>query len=85
MDEDTEADRFFDELLLAVDQQLASPRTAYVRTTHERLIKAGLSSDDAREAIARCLAEESDRMFRTRRAFDEDAYRTSLEMINPAG
>lgn len=83
MDEDTEADRFFDELLRAVDEQLASPRTPYVRKILERLVKAGLEEDEAREAIARTLAEESDRMFRTRRPFDEDAYRNALEAIDP--
>ena len=85
MDEDTEADRFFEELLHAVDQQLEARETAYVRATFDRLVKAGLTEEEAREAIARCLAEESDRMFRSRRPFDEDAYRTSLEMISPEG
>ncbi len=85
MDEDTEADRFFEELLHAVDQQLTAPETRYVRETLDRLVKAGLSEDDAREAIARRLAEESDKMFRSRKPFDEDAYRTSLEMISPEG
>lgn len=85
MDEDTEADRFFEELLHAVDQQLEAGETAYVRATFDRLVKAGLTEEEAREAIARCLAEESDRMFRSRRPFDEDAYRTSLEMISPEG
>ena len=83
MDEDTEADRFFEELLHAVDQQLESAGTIYVRKTFERLTKAGVEPDEAREAIARCLAEATDRMFRSQRPFDEDAYRTSLEMINP--
>lgn len=83
MDEDTEADRFFEELLQAVDQQLASPATAYVGATCERLVKAGMSAEEAREAIARCLAHETDRMFRGRRPFDEAAYRTALGEITP--
>lgn len=83
MDEDTEADRFFEELLHAIDQQLEAPKTAYVRKTLDRLIKEGLEPEEAREAIARCLAEATDRMFRSQRPFDEDAYRTSLEMIKP--
>lgn len=85
MDEDTEADRFFEELLHAVDQQLEAKETTYVRKTFERLVGAGLAEEEAREAIARCLAEESDRMFRSRGPFDEAAYRTSLEMISPEG
>jgi hypothetical protein len=85
MDEDTEANRFFDELLHAVDQQLESNQTRYVRETYDRLIRAGLDDAEVREAIARCLAEESDRMFHSRKPFDEASYRTSLEMINPDG
>ncbi|MCH7225205.1 hypothetical protein [Haloferula sp. A504] len=83
MDENTEADRFFEELLHAVDQQLEAPGTAYVRKTLDRLTRAGMEADEAREAIARCLAEATDRMYRSQRPFNEDAYRTSLEMINP--
>ncbi|BCX50188.1 conserved hypothetical protein [Haloferula helveola] len=83
MDEDEQADAFFEELLGAVDQQLESDSTPYVRKQYDRLTKAGLSDDEAREAIARCLAEETDRMYRSKKPFDEKAYRTSLEMINP--
>lgn len=84
MDDDT-ADRFFDDLLAAVGQQLDSPATAYVRRTYERLLKEGMDDAGAREAIAECLAEATDRMYRTRRPFDEQAYRALLEMTSAGG
>jgi hypothetical protein len=83
LDEDSAADAFFRDLLDAVDQQLASGATPFVGRTLERLVKAGMEIDAAREAIAGCLAEESDRMFRSGRPFDLESYRKSLERISP--
>jgi len=85
LDPDASADDFFEELLTAVDQQLDNPATRYVRKAHQRLLEAGLSDAEAREAIARCLAEQSDRMLRSGRPFDEAAYRSSLDRISPDG
>ncbi|MBK1826182.1 hypothetical protein [Haloferula rosea] len=82
-DGDEAADAFFDELLAAVDQQLQSPDTPYVSKTFKRLLTAGLDEGEAREAIARCLAEITDQVVRSGRPFDADAYRISLERINP--
>lgn len=83
LDEDSAADAFFKDLLDAVEQQLQSTQTPFVRTTLERLVKSGMTDEAAREAIAACLAEESDRMFRSQKAFDLDSYRKSLERISP--
>jgi hypothetical protein len=83
LDEDSSADSFFADLHDAVDQQIASPATRYVKETYERLIKAGLGEADAKELIAECLAEETDAMFRGRREFDEKSYRSRLGSINP--
>lgn len=83
LDEDSAADAFFRDLLDAVDQQLASGATPFVGKTLDRLVKAGMEIDAAKEAIAACLAEESDRMFRSGKPFDLDFYRKSLERISP--
>ena len=83
LEEDSAADAFFADLLDAVGQQLQSPQTAFVRKTLDRLIAGGLDDDEAREAIARCLAEETDRMFRSQQPFDLEGYRRSLERISP--
>ncbi|MBB5350507.1 hypothetical protein HNR46_000735 [Haloferula luteola] len=81
--EDDEADRFFHDLLDAVDQQRVSPQTPFVAKTVDRLIREGLEEDEAREAVARCLAEETDRVLRSGRPFDLEAYRRSLDKISP--
>ena len=81
--EDEQADAFFNELLAAVDQQLESRDTPYVGKTLKRLIKEGMSHDEAREAIARCLAEETDKVVRGGKPFDTASYRMLLESISP--
>lgn len=82
-DDDEAADAFFDELLLAVDQQLKSKATPYVLKTLDRLKADGLSDEEARETIARCLAEITDQVVRSGRPFDAEAYRISLERTKP--
>ncbi len=69
------------ELLMAVEQQLESPATRYVRTTYDRLTRQGIEADEAKQQIALCLGEEMDRVQRSKRAFDEKAYRASLDEL----
>ena len=57
-------DAFINDLLAAVEQQLAAPQTRYVAKTYERLIGGGMSGQDAKERIAACLGEETDAMWR---------------------
>lgn len=66
-------------LLPAVDQQLESPQTPYVKSTFVRLVEQdNLSPDVARELIAICLADESNRMFIDKRDFDVIRYEQLL-------
>ena len=85
LNEDSSADSFFADLIAAVEQQITSPSTPYVKQTYDRLIKAGIEADEAKEMIAECLAEESDAMFRSKREFNEKSYRSRLGNINPEG
>jgi hypothetical protein len=78
MDEDA----FFQDLLNAVEQQLAAPQTSYVAKTLERLTSKGMSAEDAKARIAACLGEESDAMWRGKRGFDEKSYREKLDAID---
>ncbi len=78
MDEDA----FFQDLLNAVEQQLAAPQTRYVAMTLERLTAKGMSAEDAKERIAACLGEETDAMWRSKRGFDEKSYREKLDAID---
>ena len=84
-DEDARADRFFADAIGAIEQQLASDETPYVAREYGRLTAAGMSDEEAKEAMARCLIEEMDRVLRTKSGFDEAGYRMSLERIMPEG
>ncbi len=74
-------DDIFTDLLAAVEQQLVSPQTRYVAKTCERLRQAGLAEDAAKRQIALCLGEEMERVLKTKRAFDERAYRAALDEL----
>ncbi|QJE98724.1 hypothetical protein [Luteolibacter luteus] len=74
-------DDFFNDLLKAVEQQLAAPQTRYVAKTLERLTSGGMSEQDAKERIAAALGEETDAMYRSKRGFDEKSYRSRLDEI----
>ena len=69
-------------LLPAVDQQLESPQTPYVKSTFNRLVEQQqLAPDQARELIAICLADESNRMYIDKRDFDVVRYQQLLEAL----
>lgn len=66
-------------LLPAVDQQLESAQTPYVKSAFVRLVEQeNLSPDEARELIALCLADESNRMYIEKRDFDVARYQQLL-------
>ena len=69
------------DLLLAVDQQILSPETPYVRKTFQRLLKLGLDESAAKFQIVYCLCEEMDQILKKHRNFDEKAYRTALAAL----
>jgi len=69
------------DLLAAIEQQLASPQTPYVRKTLDRLIHDGLEESEAKTQIALCLGEEMDQILRKKRPFDEKSYRASLDQL----
>ncbi len=73
------SDELLPDLLAAVEQQLVSPQTKYVAKTLERLKKAGMEAGEAKSQIALCLGEQMDEMMRTKRGFDEKAYREALD------
>lgn len=69
------------DLLIAVEQQLVSPQTPYVRKTLDRLVKLEVEEADAKTQIAICLGEQMDEVMRTKKPFDEKAYRAALEEL----
>ncbi|MCP5536278.1 MAG: hypothetical protein H7A51_08605 [Akkermansiaceae bacterium] len=73
-------ENLIESLLPAVEQQLESPQTPYVKTTFVRLVeKENISPDEARELIALCLADESNRMYIDKRDFAVARYQELLE------
>ena len=69
------------QLLSAVEEQLRSPQTPYVKATYDRLIADGMSDEEAREEIADCLGHELDEMLEQGRAFQEKSYRSLLDAL----
>jgi hypothetical protein len=74
-------DELLADLLAAVEQQLVAPQTKYVAKTFERLKKLGLEESEAKEQIAICLGEEMDKVMRTKKGFDEKAYKAALDEL----
>ncbi|MES2438191.1 MAG: hypothetical protein V4584_03955 [Verrucomicrobiota bacterium] len=74
-------DDLLPDLLAAVEQQLVSPQTPYVAKTLTRLTKLGIEESEAKSQIALCLGEEMDNILRTRKPFDEKAYRVALDAL----
>ena len=75
-------------LLPAIEQQLQSEDTPFVRTTHDRLVATGdCDSEEAKHMIALCLADETERMLADGRPFDLGRYKMLLELLPtlPAG
>ncbi len=71
-----------DALLPAVQQQMESADTPYVKATFTRLVEGEkFSPDDALDAIALCLADESNRMYIDKRNFDEIRYQELLSAL----
>jgi len=69
-------------LLPAVEQQLESDQTPYVKATFNRLVEQEkISPDEAKELIAICLADESNRMYIDKRDFDIQRYQQLLENL----
>jgi hypothetical protein len=78
-------DDLLPDLLAAVEQQLTSPQTPYVAKTLVRLVKLGLDEAEAKTQIALCLGEEMDNILRTKKGFDEKAYRANLDALPDGG
>jgi len=74
-------DDLLNDLLAAIEQQLLSPQTKYVVKTHDRLLKLGLTPEDAKKQLALCLGEQMDEVMRKKRGFDEKAYKEALEEL----
>lgn len=76
-----EEDDLVKNLLPAVEQQLESEQTPFVKQTLDRLLKGGEEQEEAKMMIALCLADESNRMFIDKRGFDIARYQDLLNSL----
>jgi len=75
-------DEAVEQLIPAVEEQLTSPSTSYVRETFERLLKEDdIEEQEAKAMIAFCLADEVESLERENRDFAEDRYKTLLSLL----
>lgn len=68
-------------LLLAINDQLQSADTVYVKKTYDRLLATGMADAQIREELADCLGEELDEMLLLKRVFSEKSYRALLDRL----
>lgn len=70
-------------LVPAVQEQLKSKDTPYVRKAFDRIavLEEVDGEEEALKMIALCLADESNRMFIDKRDFDVDRYKELLEAL----
>lgn len=78
-----EEDDLVKNLVPAVEQQLESEQTPFVKLALERLIESDeeIDTDEAKMMIALCLADESNRMFIDKRDFDLARYKELLDAL----
>ncbi|MFT6865078.1 MAG: hypothetical protein ACJAVK_003650, partial [Akkermansiaceae bacterium] len=68
-------DEAIEKLLPAIEEQLASPDTPYVREAYERILtEPDIEEDEAKAMLAFCLADEIEAMMVAGRPFDTDRY-----------
>ncbi len=68
-------------LMPAVEQQLESEQTPFVKEALLRLVKGGEEESEVKMMIALCLADESNRMFIDKRGFDLVRYKSLLDSL----
>ncbi|MDA8964637.1 hypothetical protein N9H09_00495 [bacterium] len=75
-------DEAVEQLIPAVEEQLTSPATPYVRETLDRLLtEPDIEGDEAKAMIAFCLADEIESLGAEKRDFSEDRYKTLLALL----
>lgn len=69
-------------LVPAIQEQLKSKDTPYVKKAYERILTfEDIDEEEALKMLALCLADESNRMFIDRRDFDVERYKQLLDAL----
>ena len=69
-------------LLPAIEEQLNSPETPYVREAFDRILpEPEIEEEEAKAMLAFCLADEIEAMMAGEREFDGKRYQMLLELL----
>lgn len=70
-------------LIPAVEEQLSSDATPYVKEAYDRILAQveDLKADEAKAMIAFCLADEIEALTKENRDFSEERYRLLLDLL----
>ena len=75
-------DEAVEKLLPAVEEQLKSPETPYVREAFDRILnEPDIEEEEAKAMLAFCLADEIEAMMADERDFDGNRYQMLLELL----
>lgn len=75
-------DEALEKLLPAVDEQLRSPETPYVKEAFDRLLtEPDIDEEEAKAMLAFCLADELEAMAEDERGFDTARYQLILSLL----
>ena len=75
-------DESLESLLPAIDEQLDSPETPYVREAYDRLLaEPDIEDEEARAMLAFCLADEIEALTAQERPFDSERYQLLLALL----
>jgi hypothetical protein len=75
-------DEAVENLLPAIEEQLSSPDTPYVRAAFERILEEpDIEEEEAKAMLAFCLADELEVMMTQERPFDADRYQLLLSLL----
>lgn len=73
-----EENELIEQLIPAVEQQINSPVTPFVKKHFDRMLKLDETEFEAKKMIALCLTDETNRMFVESREFDLKRYEVLL-------
>ncbi|MFT6179002.1 MAG: hypothetical protein ACJAQT_002279 [Akkermansiaceae bacterium] len=75
-------DEAVEKLLPAIEEQLVSPETPYVKEAYERILEEpDIEEEEAKAMLAFCLADELEVMMVSERPFDAERYQLLLSLL----
>ncbi len=75
-------DEAVENLLPAIEEQLNSPETPYVREAFDRILtEPDIEEEEAKAMLAFCLADEIEAMMADEREFDSNRYQMLLTLL----